>query len=169
MLYFAYGSNMLTMRLQGRVSSSTKVLNASLHGYSIAFHKRSIDGSAKCNILPKFNSVVYGVVFDIEINEKPELDRAEGLGTGYMQERVTVKDKNEHIMKPFTYITLESNIDDSLNPYKWYKTLVVEGAIEHGLPLNYIKKIQEVKAVSDPDRTRAEMNFTIVKRSIDHY
>lgn len=72
-------------------------------------------------------------------------------------------------MKPFTYIASKSNIDDSLKPYQWYKALVVEGAIEHSLPSNYIKKFQQVKAVSDPDRKRAEMNFTIVKRSQDHY
>lgn len=169
MLYFAYGSNMLTKRLQARVPSSSKVINASLNGYSIAFHKRSTDGSAKCNILSKNKSVVCGIVFNIEKTEKPVLDRAEGLGTGYMQERVTVKNKNGQIMNPFTYIASENYIDDSLNPYKWYKTLVLEGAIEHGLPSNYIKKIQQVKAVSDPDRKRAEMNIKIANRSNDQY
>ena len=79
--YFAYGSNMWTPRLRERVPSAEPMGIASVAGYRLRFHKRSIDGSAKCNAFYTGNNanVVWGVVFDILQAEKANLDRAEGL------------------------------------------------------------------------------------------
>lgn len=80
MLYFAYGSNMYTQRLQSRVPSATKVAAVSLPGYELCFHKTGDDGSGKCTIKELDGSVFHGVIFEIESAEKENLDRIEGPG-----------------------------------------------------------------------------------------
>ena len=47
---FAYGSNMLTARLRERVSSAAAVGIGRLPGHVLKWHKRSRDGSGKCDI-----------------------------------------------------------------------------------------------------------------------
>jgi hypothetical protein len=81
-LYFAYGSNMLSGRLRYRVPSCRFQTIAHLSEHRLRFHKRSNDGSPKCNAYFSGNPTdgVYGVVCELLLSEKAELDRAEGLG-----------------------------------------------------------------------------------------
>lgn len=162
MLYFAYGSNMFTKRLQNRAPSASKITNAALSGYSLYFHKRSNkDGSGKCNIRPKNDSVVYGVIYEIDKKQKSDLDRAEGLGYGYEEAHITVNTDNG-IADVFTYMASESHIGNSLNPFSWYKTLVLVGTNEHGLPEDYIANIKAVNSVIDPDKNRRNNELSII-------
>src|SRR5438128_1900656 len=62
MLYFAYGSNMLTQRLKARVPSASPKTVAVLFDHGLRFHKRSQDGSGKCDIVKCPGEVVHGVV-----------------------------------------------------------------------------------------------------------
>lgn len=50
-LSFACGSNMLTARLRERVSSARPVGTACLPGFSLRWHKVSVDGSGKCDVV----------------------------------------------------------------------------------------------------------------------
>jgi hypothetical protein len=83
--YFAYGSNMLSQWLTTRCKSALVHGIASVAGYTLAFSKKSIDGSGKAMLVPSADpaSKVYGVVFDIPESEMGELDRSEGRGKGY--------------------------------------------------------------------------------------
>jgi hypothetical protein len=63
------------------------------------------------------------------------------------------------------YIADDKAIDDELMPYKWYKTFVVEGARQHGLPQYYIDAINQVVAIDDPDVQRDSKNRSIFSRS----
>lgn len=67
--YFAYGSNMLTERLQARCKSAKVRCVGSADGYRLAFSKKSQDGSGKATIRPDEASGVYGIVFDIDETE----------------------------------------------------------------------------------------------------
>jgi hypothetical protein len=42
-------------------------------------------------------------------------------------------------MGAVTYVASASAIDRRLKPFRWYKTLVLEGAQEHGVPAAYIE------------------------------
>ena len=90
--YFAYGSNMSTPRIRRRIQSATMLSSAYLAGHSLRFHKKSIDGSAKCDI--KHTQIhddrVHGVVYEIPVREKTVLDRYEGLGNGYEDKQVSI-------------------------------------------------------------------------------
>ena len=68
--------------LQSRVASARALTTARLPDHVLRFHKRSYDGSAKCNVVKtdRPEDEVYGVIFEIDRTEKGLLDKAEGLG-----------------------------------------------------------------------------------------
>jgi AIG2-like family len=125
--YFAYGSNMSTPRLRYRVPGCRFTFVARLPNHKLCFHKRSNDGSAKCNALgtAKPTDAVIGAVYQIPMNEKPALDDAEGLGSGYHEEIVQVLSPEGEKVTVHAYIADASFIDDSLQPYSWYKDFVL--------------------------------------------
>jgi gamma-glutamylcyclotransferase len=58
------------------------------------------------------------------------------------------------------YIATEK--DPTLVPYHWYKDFVVEGALEHGLPEDYVASLRTFQSQPDPDRRRREENERIL-------
>jgi len=163
MLYFAYGSNMCAGRLRERVPSALVLCKAKLSQHTFHLHKRSTDGSGKGNALETLNpaDVVWGVVFEIDPAEKPRLDVAEGLGHGYQEKNATVADEDgrEHLV--VLYVAEPGAINDNLQPYSWYKRFVVEGARQHGLPVDYIARIESTPASDDPNHNRDADNRAI--------
>jgi hypothetical protein len=107
-------------------------------------------------------SVVFGVLFQIEVAEKPALDSAEGLGNGYEQGTTSVTCNGE---SRNALIYVATAIDDSLNPYTWYKALVVAGAREHCLPGEYVAQLEIEKAVKDANAQRHTRNMAMVNDS----
>ena len=153
MKYFAYGSNLFTPWLRSRVSSAAALGVASLGGHRLAWHKRSVDGSGKCDAYQTGapEDVVTGVVFAIDAAERPALDRVEGPGYAALEVRVAL---GVELVQAFTYVARPEAIDASLHPYHWYKTLVVSGAAEHVLPSGYIAGLQARPSVPDVDAGR---------------
>jgi cation transport regulator ChaC len=154
MQYFAYGSNMSLRRLRTRVPSAVKLGNATLFCHQLKFHKRSQDGSAKCDAMTALDSAhrVLGVVFEIAASDKPELDRKEGLGQGYAAKNVQVMLTDGHVIEAYTYTA--TLLDPALQPYHWYKEHVLRGAMENHLAAAYIQSIEEIASIVDPDRKR---------------
>ena len=160
-LYFAYGSNMLTRRLRERTPSATALGKCFVSGYRLTFDKVSIDGSGKCTLVPTGNPAdrTYGVLFRIDVSEISDLDRAEGLGSGYRRETIEVTTETSS-EKALTYIATVARTD--LLPYDWYKEYVVRGASEHGLPAEYINALQLVRTNSDPNAKRRAEHFALL-------
>jgi gamma-glutamylcyclotransferase len=154
---------MCTGRLRGRVSSARPVAVAQLLRHRFAFEKRSDDGSAKGNAANtgRESDVVWGVVFDIDPVQKPDLDHAEGLGHGYDEKTVTVTDKsNQGHECAMYYAQLSHVVMDQ--PYCWYKRFVVDSAQQHGLPQEYIDEyLAAPPAKNDADKQRDARNWRI--------
>jgi gamma-glutamylcyclotransferase len=163
MYYFAYGSNMSSKRLIPRVRSAKQICVATLSGYSLRFHKRSNDGSAKCDAFETGidADVVIGVVFEIDECDSKSLDRCEGYPSHYGKKNVTVIDENGKSVKAVTYIAMKKYIHDGLKPYRWYLEHVVRGAKEYDLPDWYLQKIEKVEFVVDTDETRRNDELSI--------
>jgi len=161
MRYFAYGSNLSTPRLRTRTPSARVLGVAVLVGHRLEFHKSGRDGSAKCDAFEtgEPRDRVIGVVFDIEDAEKPGLDRAEDLGRGYGEKRVTVTSMEGGSMQVLAYCA--TRIDASLRPFHWYKEHVLRGAREHGLPEEYIARISAIESIDDPGAMRHERELAI--------
>ena len=151
--YFAYGSNMSCKRLQKRVSTAKSKGKAVLRSHRLEFHKVSKDGSGKCDIEPSNKSdVVCGRLYHIDDGEKKHLDYYEGLGYGYDKKCVSVELDSGQTVRAMTYYATKK--DCTLKPYTWYIKHILIGAKEAYLPLDYIKKIEEVEAKEDPCKKR---------------
>ena len=150
-LYFAYGSNMLTKRLQRRCHSARVSARGRVCGFRLTFSKISDDGSGKCTLESEdgTNNWVHGVLFQIASNEKPTLDKAEGLGRGYDEIIVTVV-TSKSVDKAHVYVASAGATDSNRRAYHWYKGLVVAGSIEHELPETHIEMLWAAPSVSDP-------------------
>lgn len=78
MLYFAYGSNMSLTQMAGRCPSSTFEGKGRLLGYRWQINERGVG-----NIIESRDEYVEGVVYNIDRDNKRQLDRNEGVGKGY--------------------------------------------------------------------------------------
>ena len=155
---------MCTGRLRRRVPSASPLRIARLTGHLFDFHKRSSDDSGKGNALETGSpaDVVWGVIFEIDSQEKPILDDAEGLGHGYQEVQVRVNDEAGNQHQVSMYVAASDSFDDSLRPYSWYKRFVVEGARQHRVPVDYIARIEAMPDSEDPNRNRDTRNRRIV-------
>lgn len=158
--YFAYGSNLHPLRLRERVPSATAIGVVEAKSWSLAFSKRSVDLSGKCNLYETGNQedVVHGVLYEMDIKHKANLDRAESKGHGY-NERIASFTLNGKSYTPFTYIADSKFVDESLFPYDWYKRFVIEGARYHSMPEAYIAWLDSFTSVADPDNKRNSENL----------
>lgn len=160
MLCFTYGSNMSQRRLKARVPSARFVALAELPAHRLRFHKSARDGSAKCNAEETGNSEdrVIGVIYEIAVAEKPDLDRHEALGFGYDEKQVKLKTRKGVLHAWMYYAT---RIDNSLKPFHWYKDHVLIGARENGIPADYIAQTEAVDSVDDPKPERHAWELSI--------
>ena len=161
MLYFAYGSNMSLRRIRCRVPSAQRVATATLVAHRLAFHKVGRDGSAKCDIAPGRDETdrVHGVVYHMDPQHRPALDRAEGLGSGYEVKTVELLADDRTRVSAFTYYATHTDI--ALRPYAWYLQHVLQGARENRLPDHYVALIAAIEAIDDPDGARARTELAI--------
>ena len=157
-LYAAYGSNLHPIRLSSRVPSAKLLGKGILNKKVIRFHKSSKDGSGKCNVVNDDKHQTYVAIYSLDASEKPLLDTIEGVGYGYQIEEVNVADFGTC----YTYIADQSHIYDSLNPYTWYKELVLVGCINLGFPSDYIERIYNIDADIDSDQQRHSKHMRLV-------
>jgi gamma-glutamylcyclotransferase len=160
-IVFAYGSNMLTARMQERAPLSKAVTIGQLVGFELCWNKRSRDGSGKCSITetghPK--DVVWGVAYEMGVGDKASLDRAEGLGQGYGERVVKIFTQAGRLSTLTYYAT---SIAPGIRPYDWYRDLVIAGAREHELPKEYLRMLEKVATVTDSEIDRAAQNSRLL-------
>lgn len=161
-LSVAYGSNLHPNRIRARVPSAEAIGVVSLSGFTLAFHKRSKDGSGKGMLYKADGATAYGVVYEIPLSEKPGLDTAEGLGLGYDEREIKV-DLNGTVIDALIYMASPDSVDHRLRPYQWYKKMVLAGAVYHDLPASYIASIEGVAAVQDLNKKRNELNEAMLR------
>jgi hypothetical protein len=159
-LNFAYGSNMATARLRARTPSARPLGVAKLEGHLLRWHKRGMDGSGKCDVVAA-DSIVWGVLYEIFAAEKPLLDAAEGLHRGYAERETVVLAGGREARRVHLYHA--TDVDASLQPYHWYKRLVLAGAREHGLPERYVRTLDAVESQPDPDVRRATLHRALLE------
>jgi gamma-glutamylcyclotransferase len=158
--YLAYGSNLHPRRLQQRVPSAKLLDTVALMGWQLNFHKRGQDMSAKCNIIQtgKTADVVYGALYEMLASEKEQLDKIEGLQSGYRIAQIEIAD----LGFVFFYVAEEDFIDNALLPFSWYKELVMAGMRYHAFPQSYQAQIANVITLTDDDEVRHQQNMAIL-------
>lgn len=150
-IYFAYGSNMHTKRLQSRVLSAKAIGRARLLDKRMVCNKKSKDGSAKANLVYSLGNVVWGVLYEINSAALDSLDMAEG---GYHRTKLQVLTDQGNLVKAEVYISTKVTSD---LPYDCYKNFVLEGAREHRLPKDYLEYLEQLS--SKPDLHKRQCHF----------
>ncbi len=155
MLYAAYGSNLHPGRLRQRVPGAELLGTATLSHWRLAWHKRGMDGSAKCDIVPHDGKRVHIAVFHFSDRDLPRLDRAEGHGRGYEHHWLDLADFGQVL----TYRAASTHIDDSLLAYEWYRAYVLAGCRFHDFDSRYIEAIRGLAHRPDPDPGRHQRHM----------
>lgn len=158
--YFAYGSNMSKKRMLARVPSAAVISTAVLHGYMLAFHKLSFDGSAKCDVI-KSNGpgdCVHGVLYAISMADVKLLDLAEGAGYAYDRRTIEL-DVSRMRVKAECYFA--KGTTPGLTPYGWYLEHILVGARQARLPVDYVASIAAVNFTNDPDIARHTKELSV--------
>jgi len=158
--YLAYGSNLHPHRLRERGLQPRFVGIAELSGHELAFHKRSVDGSAKCTLYRTPGMRAFGAVYSLSPAEQAALDDIEG--PGYAAGEITVQTNGDQLTA-VTYFANESYLELSLTPYDWYRALVLAGCRYHGFPADYIAGIEQVAVIPDPHAERSRLNARLVE------
>ena len=165
--YFAYGSNMLLERLQKRCKTACFLGVAIVHGNTLAFSKKSEDGSGKATIArtASDDTVLYGALFEIDLNERPSLDRSEGADYDRKDEFVVRRVDNDEELTVTTYIAKHDAMEKNLIPYDWYKQLIVAGAWQGKVPDSYLARLKAIESIPDPcpERTKRKEALAVLK------
>ncbi len=140
---------MWSRRIELRLGPCEAIGPARLRGYALRFHKRGRDGSGKCDAFHTGNpaDAMYGVVYSLSQAQRDMLDEIEG--PGYVSRDVSVNTCSG-TLTAYLYSAKVGHVDTDLQPFSWYKAIVVAGARAHGLPGHYIESLAGVCAAPDP-------------------
>lgn len=161
--YFGYGSNIHPCRLkaENRAPSACFIGVARLAGYILKFNKESSDGSGKGNIETGLASdSVYGAVYAMTVDDKERLRDTE-KGYEEVQKEILVRGVKYNC---FTFEAEEENRIDNLQPYHWYKELIVLGAEYAKFPTDYIDAIKAGCFKSDLCDSRRKKQENLIEK-----
>ena len=144
-------------RIQARVKAVPVSGHFQLPASRLVFNKVGRDGSAKANIIPDKQNVVYGRVFELSDESKSELDEVEG--SGYICQQVEVVNNRNVCLSAYCYVAVDTG--DNILPFNWYLTHIIRGAKEACLPVDYIQLLSQVNVVLDTDIKRCAVEMAI--------
>ena len=138
-LYFAYGSNMSSARLRGRIAGVRVVSAARLDGFELVFDKPGQDGSAKANLRATPNACAHGVLWQVELGVLETLD---GFEPGYERILQPVSTPTVQVAHAWTY--LHPGSPELMQPNLDYVQHLIEGAREHALPAGLLSRLERL-------------------------
>jgi gamma-glutamylcyclotransferase len=146
--YFAYGSNMNAVRMQERQMDFDHVDGGVLHGFRLAFNKRSTKqiGMASANVVPSTGFSVEGVVYrllDGDVIRK--MDPFEGYPLRYDRKKLPIQLNGSCPQSAWVYIANPEYIDETLRPARWYLNHLLAGR-EH-LSEDYYQQLLKVQCL----------------------
>jgi AIG2 family protein len=148
--YFAYGSNMSSSTLRGRRGVVPQhALPARAVGWRLVFDKPGLlaTGEGFANIVAEPDAHVYGVLYKVNDADLAHIDLTEGVLIGNYQRVETTVIGLSDSARSRTASTLTSERHAlGLLPSTRYMALLIEGAIEHGLPADYVEFLRAVPA-----------------------
>jgi cation transport regulator ChaC len=119
-IYFAYGSNMLTERLKARAKDANELGIAHASGWRLTFHKVSTrkngSRSGKCDIRTDHDpkAIVYGVLYEIPEEQFYNLNECE---KDYSSYEIIVHSPKLGVVMAVAHVA--DNTDATLAPYDW--------------------------------------------------
>ena len=148
--YLAYGSNMNRGIFEGRRGMRPlQAQPALLENYRLRFNLAIGPGErGVANLESQAGARTWGVLYLITVQQSEHLDRTEGIPRGAYR-RIPVSaivDGSEQI-EAFTYQS--DRISLGRKPSPRYIGLLIEGAVQHGLPHGYLFYLRNFELAAD--------------------
>jgi len=152
--YFAYGSNLQVATLRGRRGVDyQRAVPVRARGWRLVFDKPPLlrAGTSVANIVEDAAAEVLGVAFAISHDDHAHVELTEGVGFGnYRRVELAVEPLTPTHEPPALALSLSSDRrDPALQPSTRYMALVIEGALEHGLPEAHVELLRRVPACEE--------------------
>jgi gamma-glutamylcyclotransferase len=147
--YLAYGSNMNRGIFESRRGMRPiQAQPALLENYRLRFNLAIGPGErGVANLESQAGARTWGVLYLITIEQSEHLDRTEGVPRAYRRIPVgAIVDGGEQIVA-FTYQS--DRISLGRKPSPRYIGLLIEGAVQHGLPPGYLRYLRNFELAVD--------------------
>jgi cation transport regulator ChaC len=154
--YFAYGSNMQRATfVERRGMKPERSLWGRLQGYRLVFDLPVGPGErGVANVVADASATTYGVLHLITSEEFDRLDSTEGVGNGYYQRLlVEVFDRDGASRDAWAYVS--SHGVAGRKPSARYLGLLIEGALEHEVPEDYLRELRAWELAADERISRS--------------
>ena len=148
--YFAYGSNMArSIFLETRRMQPLATHSAWLDDHRLCFNIPAGPGErAVANLMQEAGARTYGVIYQLHAADFERLDGTEGVSFGlYQRVPVTVLTVQHGPVDAWTYQS--SVMTDGRKPSQRYIQLLLDGARENDLPLEYVEYLQSLELAVD--------------------
>lgn len=103
----------------------------------------------------------YAGLYRLSSTQALELDRHEG---GYERRTLGCLLVDHEAVEAFTYLPKPQLLVQGVQPYEWYRQLVIAGARALDLPPDYLERLVAEPAKADPDTARRERNEALLVR-----
>lgn len=149
-LFFAYGPHMESGYLKARSVKAEPIAVACLKGHRIEFYGHSPvwDGAIE-TVVADPSQDVWGVVYKMSYSDAMELDsyqdvRLDGAGPYFhFPARVTGADGQAY----FALLYKKNLLEGPACPSAEYMDVIIKGASENGLSVDYINKLKKIETV----------------------
>jgi gamma-glutamylcyclotransferase len=147
--YFGYGSNMNRGIFEGRRGMRpTKAQPALLEDYRLCFNLAIGPGErGVANPEARAGAYTWGVLYLITVEQSEHLDRTEGVPRAYRRVPVSAIVYGSEQIAAFTYQS--DKIGLGRKPSPRYIALLIEGAVQHGLPPGYLRYLRSFELAAD--------------------
>lgn len=157
--YFAYGSNMQSATFRGRRGiEPRRAVAVRAPGWRLVLDKPPLVsiGHSFANVVEDQQASVYGVAWEISVDDLTHLDFSEGVQLGnYVRVEIDVEalEPGGEVRRAFTLTSDKRGAD--LRPSTRYMGLLIEGALEHALPDDWVTMLRAIPAVEESDEAKA--------------
>lgn len=148
--YFAYGSNLhQRIFIERRQMHPLDARWGWVDGYRLCFNIPVGPGErGVANIEPEIGARICGAVYRLGVEECERLDGTEGVHGGlYRRVDVPVLTSTGETITAFAYQS--SRTTDGRKPSARYMGLILEGARQHGLPVEYVEFLRGFELAVD--------------------
>jgi len=125
-----------------------RAIPGSAQGWQLVLDKPPLVpiGESFANVVPDPDATTVGVLYEIDESDLEGIGITEGVFVdNYRWVEIEVRPLNDPTATPVNAMTLTSNArDDSFRPSHRYMQLLIQGALEHGLPEDYISFLRSV-------------------------
>jgi len=139
---FAYGSNLDTQQVRRRLGRVPLARVACLKGWRLAFNKGG--DPVYANIVPAPGEEVWGVLYECTAEELARMDRFEGVPSGHYRRVPVMVTAGGDEIRAEAYVACEDRVVAEQSPPKAYAARILNGAREHGLPDEYVRKLRHL-------------------------